>query len=458
MAKRAKQRAVARDQKLKRNLIWFSLFILFVKLIFIFSIRYGGWMGSDAEGYVAGAVGLLKDGFFSKDSVLSYLPAGYPITIWILALLTGTGSFITHASSVIVISIFQTVFYFGACAFFVEQIRRTRLSRMAIPTAILLGINPTLSLSSLLVGYESIVASCTLLSVALIIDFQQNKPQRSLGRTLIFVGLLQSFSGFMQPRVLLIGFALLLLWGFFQHSRKNLAIILVLGSCVMAVLPLLLVIRNYEATGTTVLSSQLGGNMSSGAGDTATGGFTGSAHVACPIRIPAVKVSDSDLVVCVLDWYVHHPVKTIHLVINKTVFFWSPWSGPLANGTAGRNPWLKVDPVQNIAHTAGGHALVFGWFGKVISWIWLLGGILLLAVGFRWLWKQGALEREISLLTAAPIFLATLTSIGTIGDHRYRIPIMGMSLFLQVVGIFALKEHFSRGKTPPALVSRAGAR
>lgn len=117
MAKRNKQQISPKSQKLKRNLIWFSLFILFVKLILIFSIRYGGWLGSDAEGYVAGAVGLLKDGFFSKDPVLSYLPAGYPITIWILALLTGTGSFITHASSVIVISIFQTIFYFGACVF-----------------------------------------------------------------------------------------------------------------------------------------------------------------------------------------------------------------------------------------------------------------------------------------------------------------------------------------------------
>jgi hypothetical protein len=458
MAKRTKQQISSKSQKLKRNLIWISLIILFMKLILIFSIRYGGWMGSDTESYFPGAVALLKDGFFSKDSVLSYLPAGYPITIWILALFTGTGSFITEASSVIVISIFQTIFYFGACAFFVEKIRRTRLSSLAMPTAFLLGINPTLSLSSLLVGYESIVASCTLLSVALIIDFQQSKPQRSLGRTLIFVGLLQSFAGFMQPRVLLIGFVLLSLWGFFQHSRKSLAIILVVGSCVMAVLPLLLVFRNVEATGTAVLSSQLGGAMSGGAGDTATGGLTGSAHVGCPIKIPPVAVSDSELVVCVLDWYVHHPVKTIHLAINKTVYFWSPWSGPLANGTAGRNPWLKIDPVQNIVSTAGGHALVFGWFGKVISWIWLLGGILLLGVGFVWLWKQGTLEREISLLTAVPIFLATLTSVGTIGDHRYRIPIMGLSLFLQVVGVFALKEHFSKVKTPPALVSRARAR
>jgi hypothetical protein len=38
-----------------------------------------------------------------------------------------------------------------------------------------------------------------------------------------------------------------------------------------------------------------------------------------------------------------------------------------------------------------------------------------------------------------------LITLLTIGDHRFRIPIMGMSLFLQAIG---LKTLFSGGKAP----------
>jgi hypothetical protein len=38
-----------------------------------------------------------------------------------------------------------------------------------------------------------------------------------------------------------------------------------------------------------------------------------------------------------------------------------------------------------------------------------------------------------------------LITLFTIGDHRFRIPIMGMSLFLQAIG---LKTLFAGGKAP----------
>ena len=458
MAKAKKINSDRKNQTRRRNLFYISLTFLVVKIVIIFSIKFGGWLGSDAEGYVAGAASMLKDGFFAKDRVLSYLPAGYPILIWLLALITHTGSFITNGSSLAVISIFQSIFYFVACAYFVEKIRTTRLSRFAIPAALLLGLNPTLSLSSLVAGYESVVASCMLLSIALIIDYRQNQEQRSLWKTAFFVGLLQSFSGITQPRELLIGLALLLIWGLFQKSRKILAAILIAGSCAMLVLPLVLVARNMEATGTAVLSSQLGVTMSGGAGDGATGGYEGRGFTTCPTKPDGAKVSDNELVICVLKWYSHHPGKSLKLIVNKTIFFWSPWSGPLANGTAARNPWLKIDPIQNIASTPQRRSMVLGWFGKTISWIWLLSGILLLLIGFRRLWRNGGLEREISLLLLVPIILALLISVGTIGDHRYRIPTMGMSLFLQIVGFSALKERVFGGSPTPALKPKRRAR
>lgn len=458
MAKVSKRSSGKKAHDQGRNLFYISLSFLVVKMIIIFSIKFGGWMGSDAEGYIAGAASMLKHGFFAKDSVLSYLPAGYPILIWLLALFTHTGSLISDATSLMVISIFQSVFYFGACAFFVEKIRETRLRKSAIPAAFILGVNPTLSLSSLVAGYESVVASCMILSIALIMDFRQNQARRPLWRTIVFVGLLQSLAGFTQPRELLIGISLLIMWGLFQKSRKMFLTIVIAGSCVMLILPLVLVARNIEATGTAVLSAQLGATMSGGAGNDATGGYMGRGFITCPPKPVGRTVSDNELVGCVLNWYVHHPLKTVRLVINKTIFFWSPWSGPLANGTMARNPWLKIDPIQNIASTAKGHAFVHGWFGKVLSWIWLLGGIFLLCIGFGWLWQQGAFEREISLLLAVPVFLATLTSVGTIGDHRYRIPTMGLSLFLQIAGFSVLKRRIFGAEVTPALKPRGRAR
>ena len=458
MAKQKKKKGSPSSQKLKRDLLLISVTFLVAKLALIFIIKFGGWLGSDAEGYIKGAAALLKDGFFSKQDVLSYLPAGYPILIWILSLITGTAAFITQASSLVIISIFQTLVYFVACAFFVEKIRATRLRTLALPTAVLLGINPTLSLSSLVVGYESLVASCMLLSVALVIDYQTKTKQKSLVRTLILVGLLQSLAGIMQPRILLVGIGLIILWACFQQSRKSMAVVLLVGFGMTSVLPLALVFRNYQATGSAVLSTQLGITMSAGAGDKATGGFTGSLYIHCPPKSPPVVASDSDLVKCVLDWYRQHPTQTIRLIINKTIFFWSPWSGPLANGTMGRNPWLKMSPMRVIGSTPSRHGYIYGGLGLVISWIWLLAGLVLLFLGFGWLWKLGGLERQISLLMAVPIVLATLTSVGTIGDHRYRVPTMGLSLFLQVAGFFALKGRFPMVPTAPALEPKGRAR
>lgn len=459
MGKTKKSLAKDRQYIQRRNLFLVALAIFLLKLVIILSIRFGGWPGSDAEGYMPGAASLLQDGFFSKNSYISYIPAGYPIIIWLISLITFSGASIIHGSSFAVISVFQTLVYFGASVYFVDKLRKTNLRNLALPVALILGLNPTLSLSSMVAGYESLVASCMLLTIGLFIEYQLNKAHASLLRTIVFAGLLQSLAGFMQPRVLLIGFALFAVWGLFQGSLKYFAFILIVSSIVMTVFPILLVYRNNEANGKAAVSSQLAATMIFGFGNGATGGLTNDPpHLKCLPNPPAEQISTLSAVDCVLSWNVHHPTHAIRLVLNKTVFFWSPWSGPLANGTMARNPWLKVDPVQNLASSRTGHSLVHGWFGQTISWIWLLGGLLLLFLGFTSLWKRGGLERQISLLVVVPTIIEWLISVGTLGDHRYRIPIMGMSLFLQVAGFQALKERLSPPSNPATLVVKARTR
>lgn len=452
MAKRAKQRAIALDRKVKGRILFLSCIILAVKIILILSVKNGGWLGADGESYIKGMDALIKDGLFSKEPILAYWPAGYPILLWLISLVSLT-------KLIYLVSLLQTVLYFAASYFFVERVRLTRLSRFVIPLVLILGLNPTLSLSSLVIGYESLVASCMLASVALIIRYEQGEKNRAnLIRALLWVGIVQGFSGFMQPRGLLIGFFVFFFWGLSQNSWRYSTAIVILGTCVMMILPTGLMMRNVKADNGAVISRNLGITMSLGAGEKATGGYGNTGGVPCPPTPPALVATDNELVRCTISWYLKHPGKTAVLALKKSVYFWSPWYGPLANGTMARNPWLKIDPVRNMDTTSQGHNLVYGWFGKAISWVWLFSGLFLLFVGFRWLWRMGGLERQISVLAGIPVLLAWFTGIGTIGDHRFRLPTMGLSLFLQVAGYFGLKARFSSAGRRAALEPRGRAR
>ena len=455
MAKKAKRSAALKDQALKRKLLVIAGVILLGKLILILFIKDGGWLGADGENYLTGLNGLLKNGFSSKEPLLNYWPAGYPLLLWML-------SFISVSKLLYLISFVQTILYFGATAFFVERIRLTRLSKLALPTALVLGLDPTLSLSSLAVGYESAVASCFLLTIALIIRYQQTQSRKNLVQTVVLVGLIQGISAFMQPRGILLGFVIFLLWGLFNGGWTKITATVVIATCIMLIFPVVLVLRNVQANNTATISTNLGSTMNDGAGDKATGGYPrrGSTNygVPCKPTPPSQTVSDGQLVSCVLSWYLNHPSKTALLVVRKSVYFWSPWYGPLANGTMARNPWLKIDPLKSIASNQQGHNLVFGWFGKVVSWIWLLGGLFLLFFGYGWLWRMGGLEKQLAILAGVPVLLSWLISTATIGDHRFRLPTMGLSLFLQIAGYFGLRERVSPPGGKSALEPRGRAR
>jgi hypothetical protein len=183
--------------------------------------------------------------------------------------------------------------------------------------------------------------------------------------------------------------------------------------------------------------------MNIGAGDMATGGYMKKDYGVACVTTGNASQQDNQLVKCVLNWYKSHPTKAVKLFYLKTINFFSPWYGPEAGGTMARNPWLKISPLVNIALTPDGNKLIYGGFGKLISWLWLLGGMALIIYGFLVLWRLGSLEKFIALMAITVVSTNWLISLISIGDHRFRLPIMGMSLFLQAVG---LKTLFSRGK------------
>jgi hypothetical protein len=57
--------------------------------------------------------------------------------------------------------------------------------------------------------------------------------------------------------------------------------------------------------------------------------------------------------------------------------------------------------------------------------------------------KSGGKERVFAVIAMIQIILNWLVAIGTLGDHRQRLPILGLSLMLQAVGmrrVFSAKK------------------
>jgi hypothetical protein len=206
-----------------------------------------------------------------------------------------------------------------------------------------------------------------------------------------------------------------------------------------------MIYRNIHVINQATISTNLGVTMAIGAGDETTGGYSRKGpEVPCSPVPPATSVTDNQRVKCVINWYFSHPVKTLKLAFNKSQFFWSPWSGPKAEGTMARNPWLKIAPAKSISKNIDGARLVTGPIGVLVSYMWIVGQIFFLFWGFVTLRKISSQARLIANLLLLPVVLSWLISIGTIGDHRFRIPTMSLSLILQGAGFLALRKKLTR--------------
>jgi hypothetical protein len=452
-SKMARQQQVKQSKNVNFYIIAIPVLGFLIKLITMINTPNGGWLGADGENYFSGVDGLLADGYLSDKSILSYWPAGYPILLWGLAKISVT-------QIIWLISIIQSIFYAYASYYFVKQLRDTKLRPYLFLIGIILAINPTLSLSSMAVGYESPIAACMLMVVGLIIKSLQSPNDRRLVIRVLGVGGFSALATFMQPRWLLTSIVIAVLWALMTKSRKVQALILVGVIGVMAIAPAILIQRNIASIDKAVISTNLGVTMRIGAGPQTTGGYSHTGpDVPCDPVPPATTVSDNDVVKCVIKWYAANPVKAGKLFVKKGWYYWTPWSGPLGNGTMARNPWLKVNPIMDIARgSQSGNDLVYKSVGKGISFFWVVGCISLFFIGFFWLRSMKGIYANIAWLTGIPVVISWLISMGTIGDHRFRIPTMSLSLFLQVMGYFALRHKAKTRSFAVALESSAKAR
>jgi len=449
-SKMARQQQEKKSKNVDFYIIAIPVFAFLIKLITMINTPNGGWLGADGENYFSGVDGLLADGYLSDKSILSYWPAGYPILLWVLAKISIT-------QIIWLISITQSIFYAYASYYFVKQLRDTKLRPYLFLVGIFLAFNPTLSLSSMAVGYESPIAACMLMVVGLIIKSLQSPNDRRLVIRVLGVGGFSALATFMQPRWILTSIVIAVAWALMSKSRKVQALILVGVIGIMAIAPAILIQRNVASIDKAVISTNLGVTMKLGAGPQTTGGYSHTGpDVPCDPVPPATTVSDNDVVKCVIKWYAANPVKAGKLFVKKGWYYWTPWSGPLGNGTMARNPWLKVNPIMDIARgSQSGNDLVYKSVGKGISFFWVVGCISLFFIGFFWLRSMKGIYANIAWLTGIPVVISWLVSMGTIGDHRFRIPTMSLSVFLQVMGYFALRHKAKTRSFAVALETRA---
>ena len=456
MASKSKRAQQSPQRNLSRTFLYWAIAVFVMKLLIIFNIQGGNieisgrqffgdgiWLGADGENYLKGFDALMRDGVFSREQLLNYWPAGYPLVILFLSILGKSWALTT-------LSLVQSMIFSYGSYLFATQLSKTRLKKFSYLAFILIILNPTLTLSSLVIGYESLTASGFLIASAIIIKDLIEKDDKKFIKYLLINSTIFGLLTFMQPRLIVSGILINIFWIMIRKGIKAGSLLVIVSLAVTLFFPTTLIYRNHKAIGVNSISTNLGVTMNIGAGDKATGGYMKDGYGVPCLTNGSSAQQDNQRVKCVLNWYKSNPSKAIKLFYNKTIYFWSPWfnNGFMNNtvtGTMNRNPWLTITPIKNIASTPDGDKLVYGEFGKLISWLWLLGGLVLLLYGYLILWRQNSLERFIGNMAMIAIATNWLISLISIGDHRFRLPIMGMSLFLQAIG---LKTLFKGGNAP----------
>lgn len=407
-----------------------------MKFLIILNLPLGAWLGADGESYIDYARKISEYGLFVKGII--YWPAGYPIFIW-------ASEFFSRYESFFILTTLQTVFFSLSVWYFAKNLMTTKIRHVALYIFYFISLNPTLALSSISIGYESICASCLILFVAFFLGDFRGTSELKHSRNLLFACFLAGLASSMQPR-LIPGFLIsVFIWVFFKYKQVSFRLFiykLFISLALFSLLPTGLIMRNYVSEQSPVLSANLGINMVIGSGPTATGTYGGgSPNVDCGDLLGTKVELDRARIRCALNWYLKNPLKFFELSVSKSTALWSPWWGPLAAGTMARNPYIDFHPVRSFITTQDQLNVVMGPFGEGFAWLLILGNWLLMILGFRKLLRLGLEEKILAYFAASVVIGTWLVTLATFGDHRFRLPIMPLSLLLTLVGLFSFQKN-----------------
>ena len=273
-----KKIAKSRTENLPRKFFILTGLVFLLKIIIIINIDgnnvgseqsmhfvKGIWLGADGENYLTGYKSLLSDGVFSDTSILNYWPAGYPLLIFLL-------SFMGKSWVLVSLAILQSLVFSITALYFAKQIFKSRIKEYTYIIYIFIILNPTLTLSTIAIGYESLAASGIMLSSALIVKDFVDKNKSSFIFLICCSSVIYGLIGFIQPRLILTGILVQTLWIVFRGGVSFKLAIFILSIFIISFLPSALVARNFVATQSISISTNLGETMAVGAGPGATGG------------------------------------------------------------------------------------------------------------------------------------------------------------------------------------------
>ena len=157
MASKFKRLRQEQNNSLLKKIKTISIVLVFIKILIIWRItnlpisQAQGhiWLGADGENYLKGVDGLISDGPFSKADILNYWPAGYPLIIYVMTCLG-------KSWALTLLSIVQSVVFAYATYYFAKELQISRLRKYDLFIFLIISLNPTLSLNTMAVGYESL--------------------------------------------------------------------------------------------------------------------------------------------------------------------------------------------------------------------------------------------------------------------------------------------------------------
>ena len=167
--------------------LWgFPLLGFLIKLIVIANIPTHIWLGADGESYLKGVDALLQSGLYSKEGILQYFPAGYPILIFLFAK-------ISVSNALVILAIVQSMIFAWA-TWLLGKFLLSNNYRKILPWLIFfITFNPTFSLASLAIGYESLVASALLFSIIILFKIKQSNTLKTNFLSSMGFGLISGF-------------------------------------------------------------------------------------------------------------------------------------------------------------------------------------------------------------------------------------------------------------------------
>jgi hypothetical protein len=442
MAKQPKKSFQSGKLAKKQHQALLSLLILvsLSKIIWLWNQPDHMLLGSDGENYFSGLEGLVKYGLLSQSGTLHYWPAGYPILMWPLAEFSTT-------YFPFFVGVLQILIYSFATYYFATQLQSSTFGKIFWPAVLIISFNPMLALNASAIGYEVNAAASFLIALGAFLKFAKRQEKSLRSPEIWYASLALALATFMQPRISLLAFSFFLIWALASFKRGVALFMIASTSAVVALGPIIMIGRNVLANDFVAISTNLGVTMNIGAGPKSTGGYTNqTTGVPCPPIEGDAAAQDSHKVRCVLNWYKDNPSLGAGLFLRKFTYHFSPWFGPLANGTTARSPWLDIHPFKSTAQSQEGFNMVYGNTGKLFSWGWMLGSFALMIWGFIALWRLKGQGQVLAALLLAPTLLNAFSSMITIGDNRFRMPTMTLSILLQLFGTYALlsKKSFKR--------------